>query len=187
MTGSPEPILRDRVFFALWPDEGLQRQLARLVDQVILACGGRGVLAGKLHLTLVFLGDVEQERLEPLRTLAASVRAPRVELTLDRLGYWRHHLIVWAGASTVPESLAALVTGLEEQLAAAGYAFDRRPYVPHVTLARKARCRGNLTLKEPLLWRADAFVLVRSVQSRGATDYEVIGRWPLEGVDCPPG
>lgn len=181
MSGPPEPILRDRVFFALWPDEGLQRRLARLVDQVVLACGGRGVQAGKLHLTLVFLGDVERERLEPLRALAASVNAPRVELTLDRLGYWRHHLIAWAGASTVPEALAGLVAGLEERLSAAGYAFDRRPYVPHVTLARKARCRESLTLEEPLLWRADEFVLVRTMRGNGSTHYETIGRWPLGG------
>ncbi len=175
------PVRRDRVFFALWPDEGLRRQLARLVEQVILACGGRGVAPEKLHLTLVFLGDVERERLEPLRALAASVRGSRFDLSLDRLGYWRHALIAWAGTSVVPEALAGLVAALEERLSAAGYAFDRRPYVPHVTLARKARCQGSLTLKEPIFWRADAFVLVRSLQGNRRTDYEVIDHWPLGG------
>uniref|UniRef100_UPI002FDC87E7 2'-5' RNA ligase family protein n=1 Tax=Pelomicrobium sp. TaxID=2815319 RepID=UPI002FDC87E7 len=83
MSGLPAPIPRDRLFFALWPDEALERRLVRLVDRVVLACGGRGVPAGKLHLTLVFLGDVERERVAPLRALAASVDGPQVELTLD--------------------------------------------------------------------------------------------------------
>jgi 2'-5' RNA ligase len=181
VSGLPAPILRDRLFFALWPDEALERRLMRLVDRVVLACGGRGVAAGKLHLTLVFLGDVERERVAPLRALAASVNGPQVELTLDRLGYWHHNLIAWAGTSAVPEALAGLVAALEARLRAAGYAFDRRPYVPHVTLARNARCRGRLTLEEPLLWRADEFVLVRSTRGNGTTHYEAIGRWPLGG------
>lgn len=171
----------DRVFFALWPDGALRRRLARLVDRVTDACGGRGIRVDRLHLTLVFVGEVERERVDFLRALAASVVAPRIELTLDVLGYWRHNLIAWVGPSVVPEGLILLVRALEERLSAEGYSFDRRPYVPHVTLARNARCRGAQVLEEAIAWTAEEFVLARSVRGEEGASYEVVDRWPLGG------
>jgi 2'-5' RNA ligase len=61
-----------------------------------------------------------------------------------------------------------------------GIPFDKRPYVPHVTLLRKAGRgpeKGGLPGAE---WTVKEFVLVRSVPDREGAAYEVIGRWSLE-------
>ena len=47
-----------RLFFALWPDEGVRAELARWTRALHAACGGRTTRADKLHLTLAFLGEV---------------------------------------------------------------------------------------------------------------------------------
>ncbi len=48
-----------RLFFALWPDPPTRTALAMLVDGLPLV-GGRRVPAENLHLTLAFLGNVDE-------------------------------------------------------------------------------------------------------------------------------
>ena len=125
-----------RVFFALWPDLALVAALHDAALACAARCGGRVMQRDTLHLTLAFLGDVPPDRLDALRTIGDGVRAPATEITLDRLGYWPHNRIVWAGASKMSEALVQLVQRLGEALGAAGFRTERRPFAPHVTLLR---------------------------------------------------
>ena len=47
-----------RIFFALWPEPGVARQLDALAGAAHAVCGGRRMRRDTLHLTLAFLGDV---------------------------------------------------------------------------------------------------------------------------------
>jgi 2'-5' RNA ligase len=80
-----------------------------------------------------------------------------------------------------PPALLELVGQLELRLTAAGIAFDRRPYVPHITLLRKADCNPGIEnpALAPIRWPARDFVLVRSSLRSGGALYEQMGRWPL--------
>jgi 2'-5' RNA ligase len=73
-------------------------------------------------------------------------------------------------------------------LSAAGFALDARPHVPHVTLARNARCDGLPErisgLATPIRWRVDEFTLVESVLPAAGARYRVLARWPLRGNAC---
>lgn len=174
-----------RLFFALWPEPGLQRELGRRAQAIGRASGGRATRAGNIHLTLVFLGDVAAERTAAVRAAADGANGAACELTLDRVGYWKHNRIAWAGTDTTPPALAALVAALEGRLAAAGFAFDRRPYVPHVTLVRAARAAESPRFR-PLAWPCREFVLVQSVRDAQGARYEVIGRWDLVASGLTP-
>ena len=55
-----------RLFFALWPDNEVRRTLDQAGRQLHAACGGRRMRAPNVHLTLVFLGNVEIARLDEL-------------------------------------------------------------------------------------------------------------------------
>ena len=139
-----------------------------------------------LHLTLAFLGDVPPDRLDALRTIGDGVRAPATEITLDRLGYWPHNRIVWAGASKTSEALAQLVQRLGEALGAAGFRTERRPFAPHVTLLRNVESwrdgtglDGMPTLA-PLTWRVDRFVLACSQTAGNGAAYRPLAEWPLQ-------
>lgn len=169
------------MFFALWPAPAVRGKLDQAGRKLRVACGGRQMRANNLHLTLVFLGNVELSRLEALRAVAGEVRAAPFGLTLTRLGWWKHNRVAWAAPDVTPEPLAELVAQLQDGLRRAGFAFDDRPaYVPHVTLLRNARCE----IEEwppfgPLEWAAGEFVLVRSVTREEGATYEAIGRWTL--------
>lgn len=98
------------------------------------------VPAHKLHLTLKFLGEGDESRVEALgeslRRLAAGFRA--MELSLGELGAFpnfRRPRVVWMGVGAEP-SLELLYHDVELAAADAGYALEGRPFRPHVTLAR---------------------------------------------------
>ena len=168
-----------RFFFAAWPAPEIQDALGRIAEGLRQECGGRAVPARNIHLTLVFLGDVPRQRAAALYDLAATIEAGAFELKLDRAGYWRHNRIVWAGTSACPPALARLVERILQCLSADGFAIDKRPYVPHVTLLRNARRAPGPGLPCLVDWPVARFALVESaVRDRGRA-YEVRREWRL--------
>ncbi len=165
------------MFFALWPDQPLRRQLAVLAQAATQECGGRAMRTENLHLTLVFIGNVAHERLPLLHEIAASLALPSLNFVVDRIGYWRHNRIGWAAPTVVPQALARFVAGMEAALRNAGFALDERPYVPHVTLVRNARRGPAAESVGPARWDAERFVLVESVSGENGVRYDVIGEW----------
>lgn len=140
------------------------------------------MLVRNIHLTLVFLGNVAAARVAELRVLAATVAAPRFDLTVDTLNYWRQNRIVWAGTTVCPEALRELVARLTQVLRTARFRCEEREYVPHITLLRDARRAPAMRAAGDIAWHASDFALVQSLRRDGATVYEVIGRWSLESA-----
>jgi 2'-5' RNA ligase len=177
---------RQRLFFALWPTPALAERLAALAEASQASCGGRTMRRETLHLTLAFIGELDEARLPALRAAAATLfadaadtRAPRAfSLQLDQFGYWPHNRILWAGCSAPSAAVMALGEGLAAALQAAGFALEARAFLPHVTLLRDARSAALPAM--PLLpWSAHEVLLVRSDLSAGHAAYEIIDRWPL--------
>ncbi len=133
----------------------------------------------KLHLTLVFLGNIAREKIPQLEAIARQQSGAGFDLEFGAIGHWRHNRIVWAAPLATPEPLRELVAALEQALLQAGFAFDRHSYkneyVPHMTLIRDARAPA-LPPPFALDWPIDDFALVES--ARGA-EYRVLARWPL--------
>jgi 2'-5' RNA ligase len=170
-----------RLFFALWPAPEVQRALGDVANRAQRECGGRAVRANNIHLTLVFLGDLPRDRAAVLETLASAVKGPRFAMSVDRLEYWRHNRILWAGMEACPEPLQTLVAGMQDSLNGAGFRCDQRPYVPHITLLRNAR-RAPADIHCPTVaWPADGFALVESAPRERGRVYQVLRSWPLGG------
>lgn len=168
-----------RLFFALWPDVVASADLATEGKCLHGLCGGRITRTETMHLTLVFLGEVALDHIDALLRLAGEVQVPAFGVSLTQLGWWSYNGIVWAAPKKAPAELYLLVDSLQEKLRNSGFLFDEKPFVPHVTLLRKAKCKSNDFPDANVEWRAEDFVLVKSVQSRNGAAYEVLGRWPL--------
>lgn len=166
-----------RLFFAVWPDEAAARALAAAAREAHAGCGGRTMGRETLHLTLAFLGELDEARQAEAMAVAAAIRAAPFDLCLDRLGYWKHNRILWAGGDCPP--LAALAAGLNRGLTGAGFRLDRRDFAAHLTLLRNARCPALPSLAAPVAWPVREFVLARSRLAREGAAYEIVGRWPL--------
>jgi len=105
-----------RLFFALWPDDEVRARLTRWSRELHALCGGRATRPENLHVTLAFLGSVEEARVAEVERAAGEVAPRAVSLVLDQPGYWKHNRIAWAGASVVPPELEALVSELRGAL-----------------------------------------------------------------------
>lgn len=168
-----------RLFFALWLPPAVAQKLHRQAGGIVGKSGGRLAREESLHLTLAFLGDVPERRLPELHRLAASLSLPRVPVRLDRLGFWRHNHIVWAGCGEAAPDLSALAAALQKALVAAGFLDGERAVTPHVTLLRKAAHPGELPALPAQEWSAGELVLARSWRTDRGSTYEPIARWPL--------
>jgi 2'-5' RNA ligase len=143
-----------------------------------------------LHLTLAFLGEVDAagfdracaiaDEVAPGGAVAAGTGEAGV-LRIDRLAWWKHNRIVWAGCDAVPATLAALADDLAARLREAGFALDSRRFAAHVTLLRNAACAGPLAPIAAFDWPLRDFVLVQSQLDTLGARYEIVRRWPLPG------
>jgi 2'-5' RNA ligase len=171
-----------RLFFALWPDAALRSAAAVRVAALVPPDRGRPQRADQLHVTLVFLGQVAESRLETVRTVAAGITGTAFTLILDRLEHWRKPGVLCLTTSAVPAPLASLVEQVRTALAAQRLPSESRPYRPHLTLARKlARFEGPTDV-EPLPWRAASITLVESRADRDGLRYEPLASWPLDAA-----
>lgn len=170
---------KPRLFFALWPGTETRHALFRESRSTVLATDGRPVAARNFHMTLVFLGVVAAEAVSLVQSIAASVHGERFRLELDRYGYWKEPQVLWCGASRVVPAAAMLAATLRERLANAGFKPDPKPFVPHVTLARKVHRPGDLGPFGPLSWHAKEFALVRSVTGADGSEYSPLATYAL--------
>jgi 2'-5' RNA ligase len=173
-----------RVFFAIWPHGKAQKQLAGLVQQLGLdsLCGGRKTKAENIHLTLVFVGEVDSSQVETLCQVAGEVERcgmKAFDIAIEKIRYWKHNSIVYGELSIIPQELMELVTALRNALSAAGFSLEERPYKPHITLMRNASCRTLPESMKPVSWRAREWVFIRSDQTSAGVSYVPIGRWSL--------
>ena len=79
----------------------------------------------------------------------------------------------------MPESLTELVRGLTRNLQPYGYEAEKRPFVAHITLARRVRHPKVKSGLEAIRWPVSDFVLVETVAGSGGARYQVLQRWVL--------
>ncbi|HEX5760896.1 MAG TPA: RNA 2',3'-cyclic phosphodiesterase [Thermoanaerobaculia bacterium] len=97
-------------------------------------------LAGA-HLTLVFLGEVPESQLPALTERLAAAFAPHAPLPLRLAGGGtfppgRSARVAWVGVEAGPELAAVQRAAAAACVEAVGHQPEKRPYHPHVTLAR---------------------------------------------------
>ena len=78
-----------RIFFALWPDDATRKQIVASFQQLSIdGKQGRVVSFDNLHITLHFIGNVNQQKLDCLHRAAQAVKADSFNLELDHYGYF---------------------------------------------------------------------------------------------------
>ncbi|TQN27666.1 2'-5' RNA ligase [Haloactinospora alba] len=142
------------------------------------------------HLTLLFLGEVSEEGIGDLRErFAAEIpRHPRMRLAVRGAGTFPGDAasarVLWAGIEGDVDPLADLAGAVSRTARRAGVAVQRRPYVPHVTLARSREPVDASELRTELLefatpfWEAGEVHLVHSRPGQQPR-YRTVDTWAL--------
>jgi 2'-5' RNA ligase len=165
--------LQLRLFFALWPDDEVTRQLTQVARQLNLESRSRRIDPKNYHATLAFVGEVPAAKLAVLQQIGRSLRAPRFTFSCDSIEYWRESKVVVAAAHAAPPELLDLWTQLNEAIGLTG------ALRVHVTLARKVTQAPVLQAMSPVLWRATTFSLIRSDTGGVESAYTVLDTWSL--------
>lgn len=125
-----------RLFFAISIPADVGRELVPIRDDSLR--GARWVDVTKLHLTMRFVGEVDDDALARLIDACTTLpRWPRLELSLRGLGVFGGRVLFIVPAPTEP--LAAIARDLEDAVGTAGLPPEPRAFAPHVTLARLKR------------------------------------------------
>src|SRR5260370_10751104 len=131
-----------RTFIALEQDESLQRYLGEIIHRMAQDLPGlRWVDPAGIHLTLAFLGELNDQQLaEATRAAELSARSiPSFEYRLSHPGVFgspRQPRVIWIGVEEPAGNLQLLHQQLNLQLAQRSFETDTRPFAPHLTLAR---------------------------------------------------
>lgn len=167
-----------RLFFALWPDNGTRARLAHQAEQLQIDTGRR-TAPENLHITLVFLGSVQEQDIPGLADAADGLQIPRFSLRIDRCGWWKRARVAWLAPETAPAPLLELVERINRITANAGLPVDKRDYHPHLTVARKVTRPVTAMPFEPVCWNVENFCLVESVTHARGARYRVMKSWAL--------
>lgn len=175
-----------RAFVALELPEAFADEVTELARRLEAVCEGRFVPAESHHLTLAFLGEVGEAgaRAAMGALEAACAVADPVPLAAAGLGTFgrARDATLWLGVEKDPQ-LMALAERVRTELLARGLVFDEKPFLPHVTLARRVRVpRGSLgELAFPLPDEASRVTLFKSTLERDGARYKPLYTVELDG------
>ncbi|MBI2994188.1 MAG: RNA 2',3'-cyclic phosphodiesterase [Gammaproteobacteria bacterium] len=168
-----------RLFFALWPDEASRSLLAEVAEKLPAGLG-KHVPVQKLHLTLVFLGQVDDTVRDGLIEDANAIAVPPFAIEFTHSGWWPRAEVAWLAPDHIPAELPPLVQRLQDLPWARQIEVDRRPYAPHLTVARKVRRRPPALPFQPIRWEIREFCLVESTTGQAGSEYRILRRWALK-------
>jgi 2'-5' RNA ligase len=156
--------------------------------------GARWIDAENYHITLRFIGDVDDALAHDVALTLGAIRRPPVAVRLDELGSFGgdkpRAIVVKARADS---ALLELQAEQERLLRRIGAPPEPRKFVPHVTLARLrgapcgavASYLGARGYFPPMRFEAPRFVLYSSRDSVGGGPYIVEADYPLRGKAAP--
>lgn len=144
---------------------GIRFTLTNEIEEIRQALSGlKGEVADKLrltpelnlHITLKFLGSVEESNLPTLESILreAAARHKSFQLKIKSAGYFKNSC--WVGIEQ-QETLTKLSQELNTAASALGVLSENKPYVPHVTVARFGKSKVDIKSQlRPILERYSA-------------------------------
>lgn len=174
-----------RLFAGIEVPANAGERLARLRGGLI---GARWIEPADYHITLRFIGDIDERTADEIDGMMGQIRPRRLRLrltSLDVMGGDKPHSLVARVEMT--RELAELQADVDRAIRRAGVHADRRRFEPHVTVARVkgmspfalANYLAAVGFFEPVAFEADRFVLYSARASVGGGPYLVETAYPL--------
>jgi 2'-5' RNA ligase len=179
-----------RIFIALDIPVEIRARLSEYMERErALAPEARWARVEGLHVTLKFIGHVDDAVVEQIKAALASIKAVPFEVKFTDVGFFPNPnaaRVFWAGVDG-GDHLPRLASTIDAALEKLGFPRETKPYHPHLTLARTSS-RPLRELK-PLLtdpppqfgtMTAREFFLYQSQPQKGGSKYTKLERFGLE-------
>ncbi|MWV63524.1 RNA 2',3'-cyclic phosphodiesterase [Halorubrum sp. JWXQ-INN 858] len=184
-----------RAFFSVDLPDGLAGAVADAAEPFADDVAGfRPVDPRSAHLTLKFLGDVDDDAIDDVRAAGerAVDRADVRPFTCSIAGFGvfpsiEYVRVVWAGIEAGAPELTRLHEALEAETTAIGIDPENHAFTPHVTLGRMTDARGKRRVQDlvrkrhPEIGRfeVDEVRLRESARTHEGPTYRTVERFPL--------
>ena len=146
-----------------------------------------------LHLTLRFIGEIEEPQAEDLHDALMHVSAPAFPLKIAGAGYFasgKRPRTLWAGVENAEAGLDFLQSKIERAAQKSGLEPEGRRFTPHVTLGRvtaspmnrlDAYVADNAALSLPV-WTVEYCTRFESTLGKSQASYRALADYPLIGA-----
>jgi len=189
-----------RVFIAIDLDDEIRAGLGDLQQQLqnkadIKKGDVKWVTPKNIHLTLKFLGEIEDEQVVDVCNVVKDVasRHQSFELEVKSVGCFgdRSARVLWVGVGEGRDSLLQLQKDLEQQLASSGWPPEQREFAGHLTLCRVKNSQAGVKLavmtKDYKDFRlgtieADSVSVYQSRLTPSGPIYTVLGNYKLKYI-----
>ena len=148
-----------RLFIAVVLSDEMKKTLMETMHEMKKkGIKGNYVPVQNLHLTLAFIGEMTSA--EPVKSALQNIQYKPFKLSLSELGCFGN--LLWTGMKG-NQSLSAAVKDVRDALDRADIAYDRKKFVPHITLIRKLNGnwkqipapRGEMQVKKISLMKSE--------------------------------
>ena len=128
-----------RLFISINLSEEIKDALMDVQDAMMDAgIWGNYTMPEKMHLTLAFIGEYDDP--EKVLSIVDSIDFKPFDITLSGIGSFRN---LWYVGIENSAALQNVVRKIRRSLAAARIPFDRKRFMPHITIVRKAEGKAD--------------------------------------------
>jgi 2'-5' RNA ligase len=177
-----------RLFVAIDLPPSVKEQLVKICTGVT---GAKWVKPTQMHLTLRFIGEVDEMAFDSIKQALAAVTASPFSMSLNGVGQFPPKgaaRVLWVGLDA-PATLFELQRRIETTLNQLGYPPEERPFAAHITLARLKSPPPPESIRQFLSQNANIhsepipvtqFILYSSVLAPGGPTYTAEAIYPLK-------
>jgi len=148
--------MKMRTFIAVEIPEFLREEFVQLQERLKKSDADvKWVEPENMHLTLKFLGDTEENKMEKISEILKRIaqETKQFEITFSDLGAFPNlnfPKVIWVGVDKGKKELAELATRIENGLLPLGFSKEKRTYSAHLTLGRIRSPKNKDKLKKIL-------------------------------------
>jgi 2'-5' RNA ligase len=140
-----------RSFIAIELPESIHSSLAEEINQLRINLPGGAIRWARpagIHLTLKFLGNIEESKLPDIKHLMHRIALQEApfEFAVGGLGCFPNQhrpRVLWVGVEDTTGIIMRLQSNLERALKELGFTTEKRSFHPHLTLGRLRRDADN--------------------------------------------
>ena len=167
-----------RLFIAVNFNSEIKSRILLLQDKLrSQALRGNFTRPENLHLTLAFLGETPEEKLDCLCRIICGIKAAPFEIRFNHTGCFTHSRkeLWWIGADRGCPGVS-LLNAIHERLLGllleAGFSVDTRPFRAHITVGREIRNSEATALECPeIIIPVRRISLMQSEHKKGQLNY----------------
>ncbi|MGC9310514.1 MAG: RNA 2',3'-cyclic phosphodiesterase [Candidatus Aenigmatarchaeota archaeon] len=178
-----------RLFIAISPPDEIKSKIAGLADSVSSNESGlKKVSKENCHLTLKFLGEVDEKKLEEIKATLSNIKSEGFKISLNGIGFFpgaEYIKVVWAGVEGGKTEAINLQKEIDERLSKLGFKKEKN-FEPHLTIARVKFLKDKSGFLEKLKkadfkgeFTVESIELVESTLTPKGPVYRVISRFNL--------